>query len=186
MYRRCPILKQHKNSLISVLIITAVIIAAYYGGYITFDRYVSKQLGLFDSLETGQDKAPLGFGYIQPEVVDGFTEDPIAEAEVVIPELNQRFFTGQDGLTAPIKVPIFEDEHFSNIKPKPWGEVTIIVYKEGYIEYVLLHAHVWENQSRKGPRIMLFPDTEGNSEPFAIIEGPHRVWVKELVEKYRD
>jgi hypothetical protein len=119
-------------------------------------------------------------------VVDGFSEDPIEGAAVVIPETGQKFVTSKDGLTAVIKIPVEEDEHFEDISPKPWGEITVIVYKEGYIEYVLLNTHVWENQSRKGPKILLFPEVQGErNEPFAVTEGPQRIWVKNLVEKFR-
>ena len=126
------------------------------------------------------------YGTIQPQVVDGFSEEPIEDAVVVIPETGQRFVTDQDGLTALIRVPILEDVHFTDISPKPWGEITLMIYKKGYIEYVLLHAHAWENQTRKGPKILLFPEVEGEkNEPFFVVEGPHRLWVQELVEKYR-
>ena len=126
------------------------------------------------------------YGYIQPQVVDGFSEEPIRGATVVIPEINQKFVTAEDGYTAAIRIPIQEDEHFEKISPKPWSEVTVLVYCQDYIEYALFQAHVWESQSRKGPKILLFPKEKGKeNEPFGVVEGPHRIWIKELVEKYR-
>ncbi|HBG75354.1 hypothetical protein QBE55_01515 [Eubacteriales bacterium mix99] len=126
------------------------------------------------------------YGYLQPQVVDGFSEEPIQGATVVIPEINQKFVTAEDGYTAAIRIPIQEDAHFEKIEPKPWSEVTILVYCPDYIEYALFQAHVWESQSRKGPKILLFPKEKGKeNEPFGVVEGPHRIWIKELVEKYR-
>lgn len=177
-------LKEKIKPLVSILVLTIVIVSLYVSSYIPFNLYVSKQIEAFNAIETGQGTHY--FGYIQPQVVDGFSEEPIEGAMVVIPETGQKFVTSKDGLTAVIKIPIEEDEHFKGIAPKPWGEATVIVYKEGYIEYVLLNTHVWENQSRKGPKILLFPVVQGErNEPFAVVEGPHRIWVHDLVEKFR-
>ena len=158
-------------------------VSLYVGSFIPFEHIISRQIHAF-SPTTNQEVRH--FGYIQPQVVDGFSEEPIEGATVVIPEIGQQFITAQDGMTAIIKVPIKEDVHFAEISPKPWSEITLIIYKEGYVEYVLFHTHVWEDQSRQGPRIMLFPQVEGEKhEPFSLVEGPHRLWVKELVDKYR-
>jgi len=177
-------MRQDTKSLINIGIIVLVIVALFYSGYIPYHRYVEKQIEAFS--EIGQESfGP--FGYIQPQVVDGYTEEPLEGAVVVIPEINQKYRTNAQGLTADIRIPIKEDPAFKDILPKPWGEVTLIVYKEGYIDYVLFHTHVWENQGRKGPRILLFPEKEGeSSHPMAIVEGPHRLWVNELVKKYKE
>ncbi|MBE3101448.1 MAG: hypothetical protein IMZ47_04160 [Firmicutes bacterium] len=177
-------MKQQMKSLVSILIITLIIVALYSSSYIPYDSYISKQIEAFNSIETTPDDGH--YGYMQPQVVDGFSEEPIEGATVVIPETGQKFVTSKDGLTALIQVPVLDDKHFADISPKPWGEVTLIVYKKGYIEYVLFYTHVWESQTRKGPKVLLFPEVEGDrNEPFAIVEGPHRLWVNELVEKYR-
>jgi hypothetical protein len=170
--------------LVSILVMVIVIVSLYVSSYIPFNQYLSKQIEAFNAIESGSGHQY--YGYIQPQVVDGFSEEPIEGAAVVIPEISQRFETAKDGYTAMIRVPIEEDQHFEDIAPKPWGEITIIVYKDGYIEYVLFNTHVWESQTRKGPKIMLFPEVEGDkNEPFTVVEGPHRIWVKELVDKFR-
>lgn len=170
------------KALISILALTIVMVSLYVVSFIPFEHIVNRQIQAFNPSNQGMRH----FGYIQPQVVDGFSEEPIEGASVVIPETDQQFITAQDGMTAIIKVPIWEDVHFAEISPKPWSEITLIIYKEGYVEYVLFHTHVWEDQTRQGPRIMLFPQVEGEKhEPFSLVEGPHRLWVKELVEKYR-
>jgi len=166
----------------TIIALAAVMVFLYVGSYIGFDYMVNKQTKVFNP----SGGTARHYGYIQPQVIDGFSEEPIEGAVIVIPETNQQFITAKDGLTAVIKVPIEEDVHFAEISPKPWSEITLIVYKEGYVEYVLFHTHVWENQTRNGPKIMLFPQVKGEKhEPFSVIESPHRLWVKELVEKYR-
>lgn len=174
--------KVNIRALVSVLALAFLIVFVYVSSYIPFHNIVHKQIEAYNpAVQTA-----MHYGYIQPQVVDGFSEQPIEGAAVVIPETGQRFVTSEDGLTALIKLPIREDAHFAEISPKPWGEVTLIIYKEGYVEYVLFHTHVWEDQTRKGPTILLFPQVEGeNQEPFSVVEGPHRLWVKDLIEKYR-
>ncbi len=167
-----------------ILVMTVVIISLCISSYVIFNQYISKQNRTSTTIKTG--KSPSYFGYIQPQVMDGFSEEPLEGVTVVIPETGQSFITSSDGLTAVIKVPIREDAHYAKIAPKPWSEVTLIIYKEGYIEYVLFHARIWENQTRKGPTILLFPKVDGEeNEPFSVVEGPHRMWVKDLVEKFR-
>lgn len=125
------------------------------------------------------------YGDIVPEVVDGMTMQPIEGAEVVVAETNKRVFTQADGKTPVIRVPIVEDEHFKDILKKPWGEITLIVHKEGYADYVLFHTQIWENERRQGPRILLFKaDKEAAERPFVIVEGPQRLWVNELIKKF--
>lgn len=172
-----------KKSLISGIVMIITIISLIYSGYLQTDQYIEKQVEAFNQI--GRTNAN-SFGYIKPQVVDGFTEKPIEGAQVVIPEINKTFTTDSQGHTENIKVPILVDKHFSDLHPKSWGEITLIVYKEGYNEYVLFHTHVWENQHRQGPKILLFPKEEGrSSEPISIVEGPHRLWVESLVEKFR-
>lgn len=177
-------MKYISRHLFPVAAIALAILLLYIGSYILFDELVDRQIQAFSSQQ--QNAFTRHYGYIQPQVLDGFTEEPIEGAVVVIPETGQQFITSDDGQTATIKIPVMEDQHFAGFAPKPWSEVTLIVYKEGYLEYVLFHTHVWENQTRKGPRILLFPKTEGqDDEPFSIVESPHRIWVKDLVDKFR-
>jgi len=125
-------------------------------------------------------------GRLEVEVLDGFSETPIAGAAVVIPENNNVYYTDENGHIRNIKVPVILDTRFDNILKKPWGEVTLIVYKEGYMPYALFYLQVLPGQTRKGVQILLFEEgSTGSGEPFSIIEGPNRLWVNEMIEKYR-
>lgn len=171
------------KSILAVLVITGVIVILANNGYIPYGEYTHRQIETFSQINS---KYNAHYGYIQPRVVDGFSERPIEKARVVIPEIGKKFITNSEGYTPIIRVPINTDNHYQNILPKTWGEITIIVYKDGYVDYVLFHVHVWENQSRIGPKILLFPETEGQeSDPMVIIESPHRLWVKQLIKKYK-
>jgi hypothetical protein len=118
--------------------------------------------------------------------VDGFSEEPIEGATVVIPETNTSYKTDEMGYTPDIRIEIVPDIRFKNINPKTWGEATLIAYKEGYIEYVLLNINIWESQNRQGPKIRLFPkENQQLDQPMSIVEGPNQLWINSLVEKYR-
>jgi len=171
------------KSLMTIVVVMVAILSLIYNGYSFFGENSHHYTGAFSQIASINESH---YGYIQPQVVDGFTEAPIEGAAVVIPELGKKFKTDAQGLTPVIRVPIIEDAHYKEIFPKTWGEITLIVYKEGYIDYVLFHTHVWENQSRKGPKILLFPESRSqSSDPMAIVEAPHRLWVKQLVEKFK-
>jgi hypothetical protein len=119
-------------------------------------------------------------------VEDGSNKKPLAGATVTIPETGQSFNTDSSGKTETIKVPILEDSYFRTILPKPWGEITLLVYRHGFIDCAIFHVNIWENQTRSGPTVLLFPlDADGANQPFTLTEGPNRIWVKELLDKFR-
>jgi hypothetical protein len=119
------------------------------------------------------------------KVVEGYTETPITGAKVVILETGKVYETDENGDTDVIDVPVIRDTRFDGLIPKPWGEVSLIVYKDGFLPYALFYLQVIGGETRKGVKILLFENNStGSSEPFSIIEGPNRLWVDELVKKY--
>jgi len=119
------------------------------------------------------------------KVVEGYTESPIEGASVVIIETGSVYTTDSEGLTEAINVPMMRDTRFDSVLPKPWGEVSLIVYKDGFVPYALFYLQVLENETREGVKILLFEKgITDSSEPFSIIEGPNRLWVNELIKMY--
>jgi hypothetical protein len=119
-------------------------------------------------------------------VVEGYNNTPIADAKVVILETGKTYATDASGNTGIIEVPVMRDTRFDKIIPKPWGEVSLIVYKDGFLPYALFYLQVLGGETRSGVKILLFEDNStGNPEPFSIIEGPNRLWVDELVKRYQ-
>lgn len=124
-------------------------------------------------------------GSLVVRAVDVNTLESVEGAEVVILDTQQRYLTGTDGKTAPITVPIKRDTRFDQEVPKPWGEVSLIVYKEGYVPYAVFYLQVTANQQRNGPTVYLIPPKDtANKEAVSIIEGPKDDWVREIVRKY--
>lgn len=186
-------MKGKKRQINGLLILTIIAATIWYSNYIYENPFMNKQLEAFSYFgrDTGtsdyqKTSAQSKFGYMRPQVVHGFTEEPIEGAVVVIPAIKASFKTNEDGYTPNIKIEISPDGYFEEIHPKTWGETVLIAYKEGYIEYVLLHVNVWENENRKGPKILLFPKNDGSlDQPMSIVEGPNQLWINSLVEKYR-
>lgn len=119
-------------------------------------------------------------------VQDGNSKKPLQNACVSIPEAGTSFYTDENGKTETIRVPIIEDTEYKGILPKPWGEITILVYKNGYVDCAIFHVNIWENQTRNGPTVLLFPTSgDSSNQPFTLTEGPNRIWVNELLDKYR-
>ncbi len=119
-------------------------------------------------------------------VVEGYTDTPIEGAKIVILETGKTYTTDANGNTEIIEVPVIRDSRFDKMMPKPWGEVSLIVYKDGFLPYALFYLQVIGGETRKGVKILLFESSStGNPEPFSIIEGPNRLWVDELVKKYQ-
>lgn len=126
-----------------------------------------------------------GSGTLQVQVVNGWTNAPLKGATVVIPEISKSYTTDSEGKTPVITVPIIEDDVYKNILEKTWGEITLLVYNDGYIPYALFHVMVTANENRNGPTIMLFETgSTSSSEPFCIIEGPEKTWANQLINKY--
>lgn len=172
-----------KSRIVSIILTGIIAFSIVLFFYITNDTRQNFDIPVF---AIRWKPLPPPKGSLQVTVVDGFNETPIKGAKIVIPETKDKYLTDANGKTPVIEVSIIEDDYFKNILKKPWGEITLLVYKEGYIEYALFHTQVWENQYRNGPKILLFPiKPNGSNDPFSIIEGPQRLWVNELVKQFR-
>lgn len=129
--------------------------------------------------------APAPTAKIRIKAVDVTSRLPVEGACVCIPEAKIYVYTDQRGCTPLIEVPVIPDDCYDKIHKRNFGLVTVIVYKENYVDYILMNLTVKENEVRQGITVTLFPKGE-NSPPFtSIVETPDEIWVKELIEKYR-
>lgn len=122
-------------------------------------------------------------GTLRLRVLDGFTDEPIAGAEIVIPETGGRFVTDGSGLTEKLELPVIPDAEYDRLLPSGEGRVTVIVLCPGYTPYLLLYARVTPGDERT-PTVRLFPD-DGTLPVFTVIEAPPPEWSEELVKKWR-
>lgn len=124
-------------------------------------------------------------GKVQFQVVDGFSDEPVKDATVVLLDTGKEYITDDKGMTQPVEVPIIDDKRFNSIMPKTWGEVSAVIYKKGYVPYALFYLEVFPDKTRKGVKILIFKEGEiTNDQPFSIIEGPNRIWVNDVIKKY--
>jgi len=126
------------------------------------------------------------FGSVEFCVVDGFLNEPLCEVKVVIVETGEVYYTDEFGKTPKILVPIIRDKRYDKILPKPWGEISVIFYKEGYMDYALFYLQVLEGNTRENVEILMFENGKMQSDqPFSIIEGPNKIWVNEIITKHK-
>jgi hypothetical protein len=110
---------------------------------------------------------------------------PLANACVCIPEANAYYYTDSSGNTPVIEVPVTQNSYYDGICRRNFGEITVIVYKEGYADYILLNFCVKENQKRLGIKLFLYKKYGGEEGYTSIVETPDGQWIKDLIEKYR-
>ena len=159
----------------TLLFVAAIIALGSYGGYSILHQ---------SAVSTASQPYP-HTGSLQLEVLDGMTQHPLEDVIIVIPETGEKYTTNAEGKTPVIQVPIIENETYRDILAQPWGEITVLAYKDGYIPYALFHTQIWENEARQGPQLLLFPqDSSDSDQPFSIVEGPQRIWVNDLIERF--
>lgn len=119
-------------------------------------------------------------------VKDAATEEPLENSTVCIIETGGYYKTDKDGKTGVIKVPLLKNTNFDKSSPRPWGEITLLAYKDGYIDFILFYVMVYENQTRNGPNIYLYAtDDPETALTHSLVEGPETGWVNDLVRKYK-
>lgn len=124
-------------------------------------------------------------GGVALRVMDGRTDEAVKRALVVVPEAGVRRYTDADGHTGRIEVPILRDVRFDGIFKKDWGEITVLVYCEGYYPVALFFVQVQSNRDRAGPTVYLFPDDGRLNSPYALIESPENEWVEALLGQFQ-
>lgn len=121
--------------------------------------------------------------YLKVTVLDINTRQPIKDATVCIPETNEYYLTDQFGRTPTISVPYIKNSQYDNINERNWGDITVLVYKQGYVDYLVFYIMVQKDKTRH-ITITLAPYTEG-SYPYIIIESPDDQWAKDIIQKYK-
>lgn len=118
-------------------------------------------------------------------VVDGRENTPIHNACVCIPEAGAYFYTDNNGNTPLIEVPVIPDSNYDGIVKRDFGEVTALVYKDGYIDYILLNLAVKQNETRQGIKIMMYKTEEDSPQYISIVETPDGGWIEQIIKKYK-
>lgn len=124
-------------------------------------------------------------GHLKVSVVDAYSNRPIANAEIVLPEAGISSISDENGSASLYGVPLSQPSRLERIIPCDYGETTILAYAEGYLPFALFHVHVYEGRMRNGPVLYLFPlGTEDGMDAISMIESPAEEWVKRLLDHY--
>lgn len=123
------------------------------------------------------------YAYLKISIIDLKTREPINNATVCIVETERYYTTDKNGNTPTIQVPYIKNSNFDNILERPWGDITILAYKDGYVDYLVFYIMVQKNSTRY-LTLTLAPYSAG-SEPYLLIESPDNEWAKELITKYK-
>lgn len=122
---------------------------------------------------------------LTPVVRDGMTGDPIRGALIVVPDTGRSYTTDAKGQAGQIPVPCLSDSRFLSTCPQPWGETTLLIYKEGYLPCALLSLKILPGETRTGPEAVLFSEEQtGNAAPMVFHEAPPREWSEALIAQY--
>ncbi len=126
-------------------------------------------------------------GYLRVKVIDGRTMEPLADAEVVIIENNQRYHTGKDGLTPWIAAPVIRSARYRLLANELHGQLTLISYKNGYRDSIHSGVKMNEGATTK-TTIWQYKIMETDStrvEPVFYMEPYHRLWLIQLADRFR-
>ncbi len=124
------------------------------------------------------------FGQVCIRVEDGWTGKPIEGARVVIPESGIIVYTQDDGRTDVLSIEVINNSAIGNPK-QTWGDATILIYHEDYIDYALFHFRVLPGEVRD-PTLLIFPKDPSGNEPFTLVEAPDQGWVGQLMDIWRE
>ena len=128
---------------------------------------------------------PIDSGSLSVCVLDGWSEQPIEGARVVIPETGDVTDTDAAGKTELLTVPVLYDRHFAGILPQPWGTVTVLVYADGYYALALYGVQIQKDVCRSDITVRLFPgDGSMGDTPFQLVESHDSAWVSEMLRRY--
>ncbi len=125
-------------------------------------------------------------GKIQIEVIDDMSGKPVDGATICIIETRHYETTNKHGKTEFIDVPIIRNQNFDLSLERPYGEFTILVYKDGYADNLSFYNFIKPETTRIGIKIRLRniinPD---DAEPTITVNSPDITWSKALIKLYK-
>ncbi len=139
---------------------------------------------LLSSPITAQPTPENAVGSIKIAVYDHIENKPIANAICCIPEIDTYFYTDENGYTQVIDIPLNKKPSATTYLAKSWSNVTLLVYKDGYDDFVLYNVKVKADYTRSLERIYLYREN-GAKKIHSSSELPDNDWTLELLRKYR-
>jgi len=131
-------------------------------------------------------EAPEAKGFVRVHVIDLNTRQPLAGALVVIAETKQQMRTDAQGWTPKVEAPVLRARRFEPIIAQLHGQLSLIVYKNGYRDALYFGV-------RMRPNITVYPEVwmdkvsrqDRRLEPTYYHTPFHRLWLIQLADKFR-
>ena len=125
-------------------------------------------------------------GRVQIKVLEANTLTPIDNATVCIIETRHYETTNKYGKTNLITVPILRNNNFDLSLTRNWGELTILVYKNGYSDNISFYNSIIPNTTRIDLIIYLSPITSSSDlSPTISVEEPNNNYIHRLIKLYK-
>ncbi|WDL97970.1 hypothetical protein [Alicyclobacillus sp. ALC3] len=124
---------------------------------------------------------------LRVKVIDGRTLKPLAGAEVVVIESEQRLHTDVDGQTPWFDAPLIRDPRYRPLVQELHGQLGVIAYKNGYRDSV--HMGIRLNPGVDSETtVWMYKLGPGDVriEPVLYQEPFHHLWLIRLADRYRD
>ncbi len=123
-------------------------------------------------------------GSFTVSVVDAYTNMPLNNALIIIAESDSSFTTDKNGKAFCSNIRFDNDSQFKELQKSNSGTVTILCYKDGYMDFVLFNAAV-SDVGVGEKTLYMFPFGSENERSFiAMNETPDDEFAKKLLEKY--
>ncbi|MBQ7453120.1 MAG: hypothetical protein IJS68_02500 [Clostridia bacterium] len=126
------------------------------------------------------------YGSIIITVLEQGSLTPITNATVCVVETRKYYSTNNKGLTEKISVPILTNSNFDNSLKRNYGEITLLVYKNGYTSELSFGNIISPNTTRVGLIIFLTPIINPDDPDLNISsQNPDTSWATELYKLYK-
>lgn len=125
-------------------------------------------------------------GKIMVTVLEESTLKPIDNATVCIIETRHYENTNKHGKTNYISVPILPNTNFNMTNQREYGELTILVYKSGYSDYLSFYNMISPGFTNVGIVIKLKPIiNKEDTFPTIDVKYPDTSWCEKLIKLYK-
>ncbi len=124
-----------------------------------------------------------GTGELYPLVVNAYTLEPVQNAHVIVPGIADEI-TGADGRAVLEHIPVRIQRTYDTAVSRDWGELTLLVYAQGYLPNAIFCVQVYAGESRSEVKIYMFPEDEQDREYTVIVQPPPDEWTQTLLNEY--
>lgn len=125
-------------------------------------------------------------GKLVVSVLETNTLTPIDNATVCVIETRKYYQTNKKGLTENIVLPVIVNPNFNVSAPQTWGEVTLLVYKNGYADAICFRTKIYPNTTRVGCVVFLPPIiNDGDNQPIINQELPPDEYIRDLIRLFK-